>query len=702
MIQAQPGNQELFLNGEPYLPSTWREGYYVERYNDGRVEIRDRTAIDGFDDGEDTLWGADRLEFADKVVRRWQSVYIPKNFSPAFSEIEWNGNRDWADNLGNLSGDYIDISGTVSGWTDRDFFGFFTDSVSDIEVYLGRFGDRNLQLRLWNDFDDDGRLDAGEYHISYNGKGQSEYIFANNLKPGYWTVEVFGSLIGSTSIDYDLAIATSTAIGDYIEDAFPLGTISSGMLWNNEIKQLVDDGSFVIVESLGWDDPADSFAFSLDRQKLLSLEVVNPDPLAPVVGKLYDSDLSLVSDTVLDETIDLEPGNYFLVIENPNLAGNFLYELSGSLQELNSAIFVDDDWSGLAPGISVEGKIVGETAFSDIQSAINVSNPGAVIEVMPGNYETVYITKPLSLRGPNYGKSGNDEQRTQEAQINRISFLPGASDGEVIIDGFFFSVNLSESASIEITNAGNQTTIRNNIFRNLSADAIRNFPNHNTAIQDTTQLKIENNLIDGITGNHSRRAIFLQEISDVTILGNYLRNVAGGDNPGILLDTVTGTVIVENNYLSDIASQGIQVAGITDGGTVTIRNNELENINIGPDGIASSGDEDISNAGIRLRDSPYGSLLSGGTIAIEGNIIKNSLNGIVVRNAANASNLQIADNFFVDNVHNPGGASSSFSFGNLPPGYYAIINGGTGEIDITDNFKDLTRTVLIEAGNVFN
>jgi len=396
----------------------------------------------------------------------------------------------------------------------------------------------------------------------------------------------------------------------------------------------------------------------------------------------------------------------------------------GTKPTVPSQVFVDDDWSSLAFGTSVDPDgngtafapgdgTIGIDAFSSINEGIqkvktDSANPGTV-RVFAGTYgEIVGITKPVSLIGPNASINPNTQTRVDEARIAGtsagIGFLPGANAGQVIIDGFWLGgpgTGPGAGATIDTRNAGANTTIRNNVIRNVDNDAIRNFPKSNPLFNDTSNLVIENNLIDPVSGNGSRRGMFLQDVKGLTIAGNVVQNITSGDNPGILIDTVTGNVLLENNTLTNIASQGIQVAGIgAAGGTVSITGNVLTNVNAGPDGISGSGDEDITNAGIRLRNSPWGEPLSNGTVSITNNRIENTLNGLLIRNPADATVVTVSDNYFINTVANPGGSSGSLSFEDLSAGTYDIINGGVNSLNAEGNFKDLPGTNPLDSVDV--
>ena len=447
----------------------------------------------------------------------------------------------------------------------------------------------------------------------------------------------------------------------------------------------------------------------------------------------------------------VDPDNTIVETDETNNTATFTSNAEGP-----TLVFVDDDWAALTLGAPVDPDgagtefedgdgTIGINAFPTIQEGEQRVASGGLVRVFAGTYdEIVGITKPVELRGPQFGVAGDDPSRDPSNAANAaneaiiggasavasgIQFFPGANDGFVIIDGFRLegaNTGPGEGAAIDTRDAGADTIIRNNILRDLDNDAIRNFPTvFPGLINPTSNLQIVDNLIENITdttpglGGGNSRAMFLQEVDGLTITGNVVRNITGGDNPGILLDTVTGEVLVEDNVLGDIASQGIQVAGIgSAGGNVIIRDNDIRNVNEGPDGNPGTGDEDITNAGIRLRDAIImglpggtGALLNAGTVLVEGNRVENTLNGLVVRNPADADNVApgavtVTGNFFVNLVMNPGNPipnppDPDFSFGNLNPGTYAIINGGVGTLNAVGNSENLAGTDPLDIPDVF-
>lgn len=382
-------------------------------------------------------------------------------------------------------------------------------------------------------------------------------------------------------------------------------------------------------------------------------------------------------------------------------------------------VYVDDDWTTLSLGQDPDGNGpilgFGIDAFENIQEGEQAVASGGTVQVFAGTYgEIVGIGKPLSLIGPNVGVNPNTpdvQARVAEATITGtsagITFLSGASAGQVIVDGFRLEglgTAPGAGAAIDLTNSGANTIIRNNAIVNFDNDAIRNFPVSIPVLNaQTSNLVIENNLIDGSEGttiSGFQRGMFLQDVQNLTVTGNTVRDITGGDKPGILLDTVTGEVLVSNNVVENIASQGIQVAGIGSTamngggtGTVTIRNNTLSNVNLGLDPDPATGDfEAPTNGGIRLRNAipigqefGTGALLSNGTVIVENNVVRDTYNGIYVRDGSVSVGSVTATNN---------------RFFNISPANGIIVNNGSGQLNALGNFEDLAGTDLLDPADV--
>jgi hypothetical protein len=86
---------------------------------------------------------------------------------------------------------------------------------------------------------------------------------------------------------------------------------------------------------------------------------------------------------------------------------------------------------GISYNVSPVQNITQGIGYSTIVSAVDAASSGDVIEVAAGTYqEKVHIWKPLTLRGPNYNKAGNDPSRVAEATIQ---FMPSFGNNSYVL-----------------------------------------------------------------------------------------------------------------------------------------------------------------------------------------------------------------------------------------------------------------------------
>ncbi len=397
-----------------------------------------------------------------------------------------------------------------------------------------------------------------------------------------------------------------------------------------------------------------------------------------------------ITDGVQNVTLTLSPSGFYIVGPQNTAEVKILDD---------DWVYVDDNWATLANGTLVDPDgsgplttgdgVIGTNAFGTIQQGIDrvsVTPTGSIVQVLAGNYvpgQVININKPIQLLGPNANQPLG-ATRNPEAVIGGTGGFvefdrAGSPGGPIVINGFQFnSDGIAETAVLNLRDPGSEVIIRSNRFTNLIEDGIfRALNSPNPQAFDT--LTIENNQFDSITGD-GKRAMFIYEVGNVNIINNAVNNVGlpGQDAPGILLDTI-GSANISGNRLSNVRQQGIQVAGVrTGGGTVTIQNNLLENINTNNGG---------TDGAIRLRESPLGAVLSNaGSIVVRDNRVVTSNNGLAIRPGTN-----LGTGGFLTVTNNALGVNG---------GTFSIVHNGTGTLNAGGNFSDTIGGTPLTAANI--
>lgn len=179
--------------------------------------------------------------------------------------------------------------------------------------------------------------------------------------------------------------------------------------------------------------------------------------------------------------------------------------------------------------------LVGTGAFATIMDAITYAIPGDTILLNPGTYaEQIIIDKPLTLLGPNAGKSGTATNRTAEARIVIPSSAGGGTplvsiaDGVngVTLDGLQLDCPDSTLPRFYYLISATQTdnlTIRNN---RLYGSEI---PIYILGSTNASGLLIENNQINGGPNVNSsfNRGLYIRDTAGV-IQDNTITNMSVG------------------------------------------------------------------------------------------------------------------------------------------------------------------------------
>lgn len=302
-------------------------------------------------------------------------------------------------------------------------------------------------------------------------------------------------------------------------------------------------------------------------------------------------------------------------------------------------------------------------SYSTIQTAVDNATNGEIIVVTAGTYsESVTIDKQLTIRGPNAGLSPSSGAGVAPATVIGSSSLPvftiGPNGSGTTIEGLTIQGSANTQNLIQYaSNTGTPNiVIRQNQFTGTGpagGGVIRVALNGITGSSATIQDNLFRDVVT--TSGNVTSAIQAFQIDTIRITDNIVSNLPG---PGIVADSITNSnSIINNNDVSNIGQQGIQLAG----GSATIANNDITNVNLTQ--VADAG-------GIRLRRS--GLTNTGlGTANIFSNTITNSFNGIAIRDGDALGGTPVINN---NNI-----------IGNTNAGLY---HGGTGTINATNNWWD--------------
>ena len=313
------------------------------------------------------------------------------------------------------------------------------------------------------------------------------------------------------------------------------------------------------------------------------------------------------------------------------------------------AVWVDDNWVGLAPGAMVSVTVpsagnhyIGYDAFATVQGGIDaVANPGTEY-VLPGTYqERLQISKSVNIRGPNAdlnpntpGAWGPEAILDSKSHGVALDFLKTGSSGTVL-NGLTWRQEDAANIILSKWSGINDVVIRDNWFDTNVSSAIElqgGFSGTNWSILD--------NKVTTVTGGGP--AFNLYNLSSSTVSGNSATNTASG----FLLTSVTNTQVNSNTF-SGIGGVNIQInAGC---GNLTV------------DGNSVTGNGSTST-GIELYSGTTGT----------NNINHNAIHGCAAGVAVPASQA-VGSNVHVNN-------------NDLSNNTYGANNAGTGNLDATCNW----------------
>jgi RTX calcium-binding nonapeptide repeat (4 copies)/Periplasmic copper-binding protein (NosD) len=190
------------------------------------------------------------------------------------------------------------------------------------------------------------------------------------------------------------------------------------------------------------------------------------------------------------------------------------------------------------------------------------------IKLAAGTYEdALTLSKSIKLLGPNAGKAGTDEARTDETEAKIMGgIIVNAAD--VQIDGLQFAGN-----GIEVQADADNLIVSNNRFTEMTTTAI--------AVEGIDKGNIANNFISVTTAAANTDGIFVDSLTGTTITNNAIdMPAAGGSGIEIGGTAETGgasaNVTISENDIIGAAGAG---TARTDGG-ITLRNGNFASLAI--------------------------------------------------------------------------------------------------------------------------
>ena len=334
-----------------------------------------------------------------------------------------------------------------------------------------------------------------------------------------------------------------------------------------------------------------------------------------------------------------------------NTARNVVADTTG--WSTPTSTVVDASFTGTSDangGDIVPGGVIGYSAFTTIQAAVNAVAAGGTVTVAAGTYpETVTISKALTLNGAQMGVLGANASGTQRSGSESLVKAMAITASDVIVNGFSLTNNGIQMDLNNPPTAASGIVVENNIFSgynsvgmptNHAGDLIvegnlfKSPASNSEPMQfksdgvaggcDGTQVK--NNVLVGAannggadinfscTGSNSSNVTVSRNVDtgntggtsfvafsgiadSISITGNH---VAGSSGSAIFFwGGVTGTADISDNSITGGASKAVNIQnmGATYGGAstgnFTINNNDFSNnaygINIGTMAVNNAG-----------------------------------------------------------------------------------------------------------------
>ena len=314
-----------------------------------------------------------------------------------------------------------------------------------------------------------------------------------------------------------------------------------------------------------------------------------------------------------------------------------------------------------------------QAPLATIQAAADQAFPGTAVMVRAGSYyENVEITTSGTDDDPIWFISvdGRGEARIIPTDQHKGTIVGRGTDNLIIRD--FMIDGADQRSGIEFTQAGDDftntvenITIEGNIIHDVGLDGIK--------IAQTENINVVGNLIIGGT----EEGIDFTTVWNANVAQNEVRDLPGLG--GIVVKGGSNKILIEDNFVHDIAADGIIVGGWTDANLfqlfqgfeakyITVTDNVVQHVGRRPINILAGQDSLIAKNVLDPQNDYYT------VINLEGDN-----NGLVTRNITIKDNLITRDNW----LHVTPGHGEGLSTQNNTVGAFEYQQSGLGAYEPT-------------------
>ncbi|MBS1370777.1 MAG: hypothetical protein HPZ91_12565 [Lentisphaeria bacterium] len=307
--------------------------------------------------------------------------------------------------------------------------------------------------------------------------------------------------------------------------------------------------------------------------------------------------------------------------------------------------------------------------YSTINEAIQAAAEGDTIQVSAGSYdEAVTVNKGVTLvaEGRDVIITNGFGIEADNVTIRGFTFRPTVKNYGSVCTG----IHMANGAGKGISNL----TVSGNTFDCSSSAYGINMSLNGGA--NVTGFEISGNEFIG-----GKDAIYAAGLSGVKITDN---TISGASHHGISIGVMDGGNVIENNVISNVSRNGIQVAGnLAEGGSVAIGGNTVENAR------GSSTDD----GAIVIRTEGRGSVTVGGEG--KGNVIsgESTKTGIYVGAGAADNTIAIVEN----DIQNAAGAAVKSGVPSITEEFLSAGNNKLPEGGVVITADLSTDTVLVNS-----